>query len=576
MRIPIALPTLGATILAACSPDPSATNGENALPVDPPVAASRPNFVLIVADDMGYTDIGAFGSEIRTPNLDALASGSMKLTNFHAAPTCAPTRSMLLSGTDNHIAGLGSMFGPAMFPGVENRAGYDLYLHERVATLPKILRESGYHTYMAGKWHLGLEPDQRPPARGFERSFVLLPGSGNQFGAPASQYVEDGEFLAEDWTDFYSTRSHTDKLIEYIDENHGDGQPFFVFGAYTSPHWPLQVPEDFIDRYAGDYDDGYDVLREQRVERATELGVVPVTAADKPFERVGPAWDELGDEERRFSARKMELYAAMVENLDFHVGRLVAHLESIDELDNTVFLFMSDNGAESDVMELNHTFVQRFVRHADNSFENLGRATSWTSYGSGWAQASMAPFNRFKGFINEGGTRVPAFITRGSGENATGIDNQFLRVMDIAPTVLELAGVEPPQDRFLGRDVADMEGRSFARVLDGAQTPVYAATEAIGSELHGHRAMRRGRFKLVWEQAPANTWWPVPIPNSWYRWQLYDIDADPGESTDLSTDRPELVAELANLWEEYAVAHGVVQEARIVDFDRWRPEGATN
>jgi arylsulfatase len=535
---------------------------------------SQPNLLLLVADDMGYTDLGAYGSEIRTPNIDGLAEQSIKLTNFHVAPTCAPTRSMILSGTDNHTAGLGSMFGRPMLSGVDGVPGYELYLHERVATLPEILSDAGYHTYIAGKWHLGVEPDQTPAARGFERSFVLIPGSWQHFGAPAHLFSENGEMVDESINDFYSTRGYTDKLIEYIGDNHGDDRPFFAFAAYTSPHWPLQVPDEFIDRYAGVYDEGYDVLREKRVESAQALGLVPQVDAEAGFERIGPAWQELSDEEQRVSARRMELYAAMLENLDHNIGRLLAYLEEIGELDNTVILFMSDNGAESDRIDLNPTFVQRWGPTADNSMENLGRANSFVSIGPGWAQAATAPFNRAKGFINEGGTRVPAFILYGSGVNPIDIDDQFLRAMDIAPTFLELAGTEPVSGSYRGREVVEIEGRSFARILDGNHQPLYSNDEAIGSELHGHRALRRGRYKLVWEQAAGNTWWDYPVPDSWYRWSLYDIESDPSESRDLSEDYPELVAEMIELWDDYADAHGVVREARLVDWERWHPAGA--
>ncbi len=416
-----------------------------------------------------------------------------------------------------------------------------------------------------------------PQARGFESSFALIAGSGVHFRAAATLYTENDQYLDADITDFYSTRDHTDKLIEYIDANHGDGRPFLAYAAYTSPHWPLQAPSDYIDRYAGRYDEGYDALRRQRVESARALGIVPDVDADAGFQRVGAAWEELDEEAQRVSSRKMEVYAAMVENLDFHIGRLITYLETIGELENTVILFMSDNGAESDEMELNPVFAQRIVReNSDNSYENIGRPGSFVSYGPGWAQAGTAPFSRFKGFINEGGSRVPAFFLHGSGVTPTGIDGQYLRAMDVAPTLLELAGAAIPEGLYRGREVAVMEGRSFAGVLSGDHHPVYSQQEPIGSELHGHRALRRGNYKLVWEQAPGNTWWGYPIPNSWYRWQLYDLEADPGEANDLSAERPELVAELADLWESYATAHGVVRDARITNFERWHPPAAEN
>ena len=312
MRLSLLWPITAACLLSACAQESPPTAP---MPLESN-ETSRPNLVVIVADDMGYTDIGAYGSEIRTPNLDGLAERSIRFTNFHALPTCAPTRAMLLSGTDHHTAGLGAMFGPRVLSGIGDREGYERYLHERVATLPEILADAGYHTYMAGKWHLGARQGQWPTDRGFEKAFSLLPGSGDHFTAGAGEYAENGVLLDSLPENFYSTRTHTDKLIEYIDSNHGDGQPFFVFAAYTSPHWPLQAPDDFVDRYAGAYDEGYDVLRERRLTRAQELGVLPDLDIGDDFQRTGASWNELDADAQRHYARRMEIYAAMVENLD--------------------------------------------------------------------------------------------------------------------------------------------------------------------------------------------------------------------------------------------------------------------
>ena len=268
-------------MLVACAPQ--------APPPEPSTATpEQPNFLLIVADDLGYTDIGAYGGEIRTPVLDDLASRSVTFTNFHVLPMCAPTRAMLLAGTDHHVAGLGSMFPHNWFTGLEEgQPGYETYLSERVASLPERLAEVGYRSYMAGKWHLGPDLGQWPVDRGFDRSFALLPGSQSHMVIPERTYVENDEWVEPTREGFFSTRAHTDKLIGFIDENHGDGRPFFVYAAYTAPHWPLQVPPDFIDRYAGVYDDGYDALRVARMERAGALGVIPETDAGY-YEPLGP------------------------------------------------------------------------------------------------------------------------------------------------------------------------------------------------------------------------------------------------------------------------------------------------
>ncbi|MEE3198288.1 MAG: sulfatase-like hydrolase/transferase, partial [Pseudomonadota bacterium] len=322
----------------------------------------RPNFLILVADDLGYTDIGSYGGEIRTPNLDVLAKNSVRFTNFHVLPMCAPTRAVLLSGVDNHIAGLGSMFDSGMLEGVSGQVGYERYLHERVATLPELLRDDGYQTLMAGKWHLGASEGMWPIDRGFEQSFALLAGAGDHFSFLEDGYAENDMIAEFDAEGFYSTRTYTDKLIEFVNKNHSDGRPFFAYAAYTAPHWPLQVPDDYLDRYKGEYDEGFDVLRDHRIERARSLGSIPDLDYSESIEATGPAWADLDPGDKQHYARRMEIYSAMVENLDHHIGRLINHLESIEELENTVILFMSDNGAESDEMERNPIFAERVRR----------------------------------------------------------------------------------------------------------------------------------------------------------------------------------------------------------------------
>ena len=360
-------------LLSACTNDTEAP---------PAHSSSPPNILLIVVDDMGYTDIGAFGGEIRTPNIDDLAYAGIRLTNFHASAQCAPTRSMLMSGADNHKAGMGSMFGARMIKGgFGGRWGYASYMHPRVATLPERLREAGYNTYMTGKWHLGSDDEKKPTARGFDRAFALMAGSASHMEMRSALlpavYREGGEILDELPEDFYSTRTHTDKMIEYIDSGLGDDKPFFGYLALTSPHWPLQVPAEELDRYAGDYDDGYDAHRARRLERAEELGGVP-KVDPLLFDPNGRRWSDLSKEEQRYSARTMELYASMLENADANIGRLLAFLKDSGEFENTFIFFMSDNGAEADREDKNPTFAGGIARsnYYENSYENLGKASS--------------------------------------------------------------------------------------------------------------------------------------------------------------------------------------------------------
>ncbi len=308
---------------------------------------ARPNILLIVADDLGYADLGIYGSSIRTPRIDGLARKGIIFSQFHTAPMCSPTRSMLLSGNNNHVAGIGRQQpGQALKGKIQS---YEGHLSDRIAPLPAVLKAAGYHTYIAGKWHLGLEDENSPRAAGFERSWTLLDGAATHFdgrgfeNAP-SVYRADG--VVTSYPDgVYSTDLYTDHLIEFIESNRGDGQPFFAFAAFTSPHWPLQVPEPERDRYAGVYDDGYDVLREQNFLNLKKAGIIPEDSNLPPrWEEITP-WDSLSAEEKKRESRKMELYAAMVENLDGHVGRLLDYLQEKGLAENTLVVFMSDNGA---------------------------------------------------------------------------------------------------------------------------------------------------------------------------------------------------------------------------------------
>ncbi len=316
-------------IAAGCSDQSSKESADKVSP---------PNLLLIVADDMGYSDLSMFGGEISTPNLDALAESGMTFTNFYVGPTCSPTRSMLLSGTDNHIAGLGNM-AESLAPNQLGQLGYEGYLNDQIAPLPALLRDSGFHTYMAGKWHLGEEPEHWPSARGFEKTLSLIDGGGSHWDdglgflptKPSVTITRNGELLDSPPEGYYSTKDFTNFLMESIGANREDGKPFFGYLAYQAPHSPLALPDDWLDRYAGQYDQGYDAIRTRRLESQKELGITPVEATGFPRLVNIPPWEELSDEEKRRSARKMELYAGMVENMDFHIGRLFEFLKEIDE-----------------------------------------------------------------------------------------------------------------------------------------------------------------------------------------------------------------------------------------------------
>ncbi|HEY8519191.1 MAG TPA: arylsulfatase [Gammaproteobacteria bacterium] len=514
-------------------------------------ASERPNIVLIVADDLGYSDIGAFGGEIPTPNIDALARGGIMLTQFYASMTCSPTRSMLFSGTDNHVAGLGVMGVPTN-PAQRGRLGYEGRLNFRVASLAQLLREAGYRTYMTGKWHLGYEVDTGPVARGFDRAFASLDGAahlgGLSWNGPGLAPYRDGDDLVTVGEDFYSTRVYTERMIEYLEADRGDDRPFFAYLAYTAPHWPLQAPPESIARFSGWYDDGWEALYRRRLERAKALGLAPADFSGTPPVEGQPRWEDLSPEERRIEARKMEIYAAMVSDLDAYIGRFLEYLESIGERDNTFVFFMSDNGPEALRRDLMPPLSRWVETCCDNSYENLGAGDSYVMYGPNWARAGTVPFRGAKQTAFEGGIRVPA-IAHFPGTIQEGVrSDAFATVMDVLPTFLALAGTEHPGESYHGRPVAPVRGRSLLPLLTGERRAVHDQHEYVGWELFGHRAVRRGDWKIVWD----------PREGEAARWRLFDLARDPGEQHDLSDAEPERFRAMLELWDRYVEESGVI------------------
>ncbi len=521
----------------------------------------RPNFLVIVADDLGYSDIGAFGGEIDTPNLDRLAHAGIRFTDFHSAPTCSPTRAMLLTGTDHHVAGIGTMLEVAA-PGFAGAPGYEGHLNDRVVALPELLRDAGYLTLMSGKWHLGNTIETSPWARGFERSFALLPGGASHFGGATaghmpmpSLYTEDDRFVTVG-DDFYSSDFYTDTLLRYLrDRAPEDDRPFFAYLPFQAPHWPLQAPDESIAKYRGRYDDGPDALREERLAALMRLGLCPPDVEAHPVVPDGaPEWADMTAEQRALSARSMEVYAAMVDRMDENVGRVIDYLSDTGELDDTVVIFLSDNGAEGAIVEamplLGAQIAAQIEKYCDNSLDNLGRPSSFIWYGPRWAQAATAPSRLHKAFTTEGGIRVVGFVTWPGFDRQRQIGTEFVTVMDIASTVLELAGTPHPGTAYRGREVAPMRGRSLVAYLSGDAETVHDPDTGTGWELFGRRAIRRGDWKAVY----------LPAPYGSGSWQLYDLASDPGEIHDRAASHPDKLAELLALWDRYVEENGVLLE----------------
>lgn len=521
------------------------------------VSDKRPNILLIIADDLGYSDLGTFGGEIETPVLDRLAREGIKLTNYHVGSTCSPTRAMLFSGVDNHQAGLGNM-AELVTDEQRGKPGYEGHLNNRVVTVASLLRDAGYHTSIAGKWHLGHEEHQSPKARGFEESFVLLQGGASHFDQtaiinvdPVAKYRENGKF-ADLPNPFYSTAFYTDKTLEYIQNSRAEDRPFFAVAAYTAPHWPLHAPDKFIEKYEGVYSAGYAKVRQRRLERMAALGIVkPSHSVDAGFSQ-WPRWEALSDSQKAVEAKKMQVYAAMVDNLDHHVGRLIAHLDKTGELANTFILFMSDNGADGNNPRDLAGNAKWIDETFDNSLENLGKPGSYVAYGPGWGQVSATPYRLYKGFTSEGGLVAPAIIHYPKMQRQGEISREFINVLDVAPTLLELANIEHPRN-FLKRAVHPLQGKSLWPYLSGVSDRLHASSEAFGWEFLGRRAIRKGKWKLLLLNDP----WGKG------RWELYNLETDPAESKDLAAAMPDKVSELVAEWERYVTDKGVLLSDEI-------------
>jgi len=515
-------------------------------------AETRPNILLIAVDDMGYSDVGPFGSEIKTPSIDSLARQGVKFTNFYVGPSCSPTRSMLFSGNDNHDAGLGNMH-ELLAPNQVGQPGYEGFLNDRVVSIASLLKIAGYHTYMAGKWHLGHEPDQDPSKRGFERVYTMLQGGTSHFDDEWMMYANYTPTYREDGVrthvprGFYSTEFYANQIVKYMDEQKDD-KPFFAYLSFTAPHDPLHVPDEWLDRYKGQYNNGYNALRTRRLARMKELGIIPDETELGPWMKGIPQWEELTAEQKKLEIRRMEIYSAMIENIDHHIGRVLQYLESSGKKKDTLVVFFSDNGANGFEMDSYPGTDEAWVEHnSDNRLSNWGKCGSRIAQGPGWAQASSTPFHLFKNFLAEGGIRSPLIIS-GPGVAYQGetVDS-VAHVMDLAPTFLELAGATYPAI-YNGKPVEQPRGKSMVPVLSKKTSTVRGPDEAIGWEYNNYKAIRIGDHKATLILKPFGP----------EKWQIFDLSVDPGESKDLSTQEPKLKQRLIDAWDEYAKSVGVV------------------
>ncbi|MBL9067256.1 MAG: arylsulfatase [Sphingopyxis sp.] len=513
----------------------------------------QPNIVILLADDWGFTDVGAFGAEFATPHLDALAYAGTRFTNFHVAGSCSPTRAMLQTGVMNHRNGLGNM--PETIPDEHRgKPGYDTVMNHRVVTIAQLLKAAGYRTYFTGKWHLGSDAARLPHARGYDRAYSLADAGADNF----EQRPIEGLYDTAAWTengkpatlpkDYYSSRFVVQKMIDYVEADRASGKPFLASINFLANHIPVQAPDSDIARYAALYHDGWTALRQVRAKRAAALGIVPAGVPIVTMPTTAD-WQKLDADERAAAVRVMQAYAGMATAMDREVGRLVAHLKATGDYDNTIFVFLSDNGAEptNPFGSLrNRLFLDM---QYDLSTANIGRRGSFSAIGPGWASAAASPLSGYKFSATEGGLRVPLIVTWPGNKQvqAGAIRHGLAHVTDILPTLTELAGVAGHGGRWQGKDVEPVTGRSLVPMLTGATDSVHGDTP-LGYELSGNAALFKGDYKLVRNLAPTGDG----------KWRLFDLKSDPGETRDLAAAQPERFAAMLADYRAYAKANGVL------------------
>lgn len=530
----------------------------------------RPNILMIVGDDFGYSDIGAFGGEISTPNLDALANEGKILTNYHTVPVCSPARVELLTGVDHHIGGIGTMY-ELIAQNQVGKPGYETWINDRVVTVADLLKDAGYHTYLSGKWHLSGNHDENgtlPHDRGFEKSLTLLGGAANHFNdfpePPIEKvtFAEDGNIIPRpgDKT-LYSNNLYTDKMIEYI-KNSTDEKPFFAYLSFQVAHSPFQSPQEDIAKYDKIYSVGWDKIREQRFEIQKELGIWPQDM--KLPDRIPPnePWEKLTAEQQAFAARILAVRAVMIENMDENIGRVIQMLKDSGQYDNTLIMFTSDNGTAEPAPLLGIKFstissasaMESFVNAVNNTVPNLGNGSSVINYGAWGASPSAAPFSGYKTTEYESGTRVP-FIVKNPSASAQSsnmsngnVIKAFAFVQDITPTILEYAGVQQPGSTYNGHEVHPIMGKSLVGLFNGVVDRVYEENDILPEEMFNNTAVWMGDWKAIKHEPPVGTG----------KWELHNLAEDPTEIVDVANQHPEITQKLISAYEKYVQEVGVV------------------
>ncbi len=500
------------------------------------VVAQRPNIILIMSDDMGYSDLGCYGGEINTPNLDALAEKGVRFSQFYNSGRSCPTRASLMTGLHPHQTGIGHMTNDPENPVAFdiNLPGYRGFLNKNCVTIAEVLKEAGYTTLMTGKWHLGMHKEEQwPLQRGFDRFYGVLAGATNFFEPKYPRGITlNNEAVTIDDPNYYTTNAFTDYAIDFIREakETENDRPFFLYLAYNAPHWPLQAPQEIVDKYKGTYMKGWSVLRNERYQRITDMGLIEPGILLPPAD--SRSWESLDEPKKREMDLRMAIYAAQVEQMDTNIGRLMQFLQSSDLVENTIILFLNDNGA-----------------CAEGGMLGSGPTTQletkegyFLTYGQGWANASNTPLRRYKHWVHEGGIATPCIVSwpRGIPEKNQGtILRQYGYLPDIMATFVDLAETRYPKE-YKGNKIHPVQGKSFTAQLKGKDKPVHK--KPVFWEHEGNRAVRLGDYKLVMA-------WDNKKPENW---ELYNISEDRTEMYNLSAEMPKKVDKMKKMWYQWA------------------------
>lgn len=535
---------------------------------EPPHPGSdAPNVVLVLLDDTGFAQFGCYGSDIDTPNVDALAAKGLQFTNFHVTPLCSPTRASLLTGRSQHAVGMRAVSN--FRTGFPNQLGH---ISNHAATVAEVLREQGYATFCVGKWHLApMEQcsaagpfDQWPLARGFDRFYGFLEGETDQFHPELVCDNHPIEPPAGPSDGYHVSEDLIDQLLKMVSDSKGvrPDRPFFAYVPFGATHAPHQAPASYLEKYRGRYDEGWDVVRQRWFERQLELGIIPEGTQLAPRNPGVDAWDDLPENQQKLACRLQEAFAAFLDHTDDQIGRLVDGLRHIDQLDNTVFVVLADNGASQEGGPFGVMHEMKFFNgifetpdEAIAKIDDIGGPHSHTNYPWGWAQCGNSPFKWYKQNTHEGGVHVPMIVHApghiAADQSGTKRD-QFVNVSDIVPTIYELVGVTPP-DTHRGIDQLPVTGNSFAGVLEDPAAP--AANTLQYFEMAGSRALVSGDQESLWKAVCKHT------PGADYdteQWELYHLTDDWSECDDLAEGRPDKLGELIDLWWQEAQRHGVL------------------